>query len=147
MVRGRSDPEPDLSGLADYDPEYPNIFREAGFLPAHIYDPATFQNLSGMNGRTFRDSLSWLLDNGLVIPTIDVDGLEGGYLMPFRPGRHAPDIKRKVAEAELEQAYAKASPGAKRSLTAAIRRKRLNDAGHSIYHREMLGNHETCKRQ
>ena len=141
---------PDEAGiqeLADYDPEYPLIFQEANFLPAHIYDPAEFQKLSGMNARTYRDSFSWLLNNGLVIPTGYNDSLEEGYLLPFRPGRHAPDIEKKVAEAELTTDFAKTSPGARRSLACARRRQRLNDAGLVFTNRAWLEAESTDKRQ
>ena len=129
--------------------EQRGVFYDSNFLPAHIYDPATFRNLSGMNERTYRSSFSWLLDNGLVVPTCNSDDFEDGFLMPFRPGRHAPDIERQVAQAELAQTfdYVKASSGAKRSLTAAIRRKRLNDFGDAVFRREVLEVHVTDKRQ
>lgn len=123
------------------------IFHNANFLPAHIYDPAEFQRLSGINGRTFRDSLSWLLANKLVISVGNGDDLEEGFLMPFRPGRHAPDVEKKVAGAELTTEFAKTSPGAKRSLTCALRRQRLNDAGKTIHSREMLVYQDTTSRQ
>jgi hypothetical protein len=119
-----------------------DIFRNANFLPAHVYDPAEFQRLAGMNARTYRDSFSWLIDNQLMLLT-DSSGeeMEEGILMPFRPGRYAPDVQRKVSEAKLEKEhnYAKASPGAKRSLTRAWQRQRRNNAGQAIYHRDMLG--------
>jgi hypothetical protein len=118
--------------------EQAGVFYDSNFLPAHVYDPAEFQRLSGISGRTFRDSFSWLLANQLVVRTGESDDMEDGFLMPFRPGRHAPDVERKIAEAELEPGFAKVSPGAKRSLTCALRRQRLSDAGKAVYRREML---------
>jgi len=120
--------------------EQVGIFHNANFLPAHVYDPAEFQILSGINARTFRDSFAWLIDNKLVLRVGEYEDLEPGLLIPFMPGRYAPDIKQKVADTELEKEhnYAKASSGAKRSLTRAWQRQRRNDFGNEIYRREML---------
>jgi hypothetical protein len=132
----------------DYiEEEQAGIFYDSNFLPAHIYDPAEFQKLSGMNGRTFRDSFSWLLVNMLVIRTGEGDDMEDGFLMPFRPKRHAPDIMQKVAEAELDPGFVKQSPGSKRALTYALRRQRLIKAGLALHRRDMLEVQSTDKRQ
>lgn len=114
------------------------VFYDSNFLPAHVYDPAEFQRLAGMNARNFRRSFSWLLENKLVIQVGEGEDMEEGFLMPFRPGRHAPDIEKKVEEAELGPGFAKVSPGAKRAMTCARRRQRLIDLGLMVHRRAPL---------
>ena len=115
-----------------------NIFHASNFLPAQRYDPATFQRLSGMNPRTWRDSFSWLLTNQLIIQVGHDDNLEDGFLMPFRPGRYVPSVVSEVQNAKDEKWSQEISPGSKRSFTRARQRQRQNNAGKALSRRDML---------
>lgn len=108
---------------------YASICRDSNFLPAHIYDPTVFQQLSGMKARTYRASFAWLLSNRLVIAVGEKNDMQEGLLMPFRPGRYAPDIKERLMLAKTaSRGKMEASSGAKRSLSFARRRQSRDSA-------------------
>jgi hypothetical protein len=93
------------------------LWPDNAFVPAAHMELPSLVELTGLAGRTVRESKRWMLANGLMRPT---DSLEhDGVLMPFDPGRKAPHVLAAIEATkrrEADRGYGKASGYARRSM-------------------------------
>lgn len=95
---------------------------EFNYLPDHIYAPAEFTRLAGVSSRTFRNALTWLVENGIFGLYDGTDDISGGLIIPFQPVVRFRSVVDAVEKVKKESAERKARPGALRSIKALRRR-------------------------
>jgi hypothetical protein len=86
------------------------------FLPTGYFDPVEFQELSGVNPRTWRHSVLWLREHRIILADCTEHGCDG-ILFPFKPGLYASGILKKLDKRKTEQR--KPTAGALRSMAFA----------------------------
>lgn len=97
---------------------------DCDFLSSSVYSPSAFANKAGMNGSTWRRSISWLTDHQLIHFAESEESGESGYIMPRTTGGFAiTGFHEKIAAIKEKMSEHAISQGTKASNTAALKRQ------------------------